>query len=439
MNKLSTAGLVPKLPWIRAVLLICMIAAAPCSAVHAQDADEEQVEDMNAPDDMPVTDTPAVADDAPAPEPTAESAPGESAPSDETIAVDEAAESQADDPWKLFFPPPDSRFDWIQLTSGEWLKGELRGLYNYKLEFESDELDVLTLDWEDIAIIRSAGLQAVGYEDTSVGRAPLTAYGQLTLIGDTATVGSGPDATTLSRAQIITIAKGTQKEIDLWTGEVAIGANAQRGNSDLTDASVYMKARRRASTTRFFADYRGQFSRTDEEETSNNHRINSYFDWFRTSRLYWRVVYAEYFRDRFQNIQNQLTLGTGLGYDIIRTPKIEWDVSAGVGALYKEAVSVEANEDAANTSPALTLGTNYDIELTSQVDYLFNYRVQITDEENGKYISHMVNKLSTDITGNLDLDVTLIWDYTDKPRPAEDGTTPKQDDYGLTIAISYEF
>ena len=45
-----------------------------------------------------------------------------------------------------FVPPVDETFDWIQLTSGEWLKGELKVLYNYKLEFDSDELDLLTFE-----------------------------------------------------------------------------------------------------------------------------------------------------------------------------------------------------------------------------------------------------------------------------------------------------
>lgn len=423
MNNRLSAGLFHKLSRIHAVLLICAVTMMPAGDLRAQVA-EEAVEAEQAPGQSTDPDTPAASD--------------EITQTDGTT-VSEVAESTTTDPWALFFPPPDSRFDWIQLKSGEWLKGELRGLYRYKLEFESDELDVLNLDWEDVSAVRSAGPQAVGYEDISVSSAPITAYGRLTLIGDTATIGSGPDATIIKRDQIVTIAKGTQKEIDLWSGEISIGANVQRGNSNLSDASIYMLARRRSSVTRFYADYRGQFSKTDGQQTSNNHRINTYFDTFRTSRLYWRVIYAEYFRDRFQNIQNQLTVGTGLGYDLIRSPKTEWDVSAGVGALYKEAVSVEPGEDAANTAPSLTLGTLLDTELNDRVDFLLNYRVQITNEENGKYISHLVTTLSTDITGNLDMDLTFIWDRTENPRPAADGTIPKQDDYGMTIAISYEF
>ena len=424
MNNQLSAGLYHKFSRIHAVLLICAAAMMPASDLRAQVAGEEPAGTEQAPGDSQGADTPAASD--------------ETTPADET-ATSEVAKSTTTDPWALFFPPPDSRFDWIKLTSGEWLKGEIKGLYNFKLEFDSDELDDLTFDWEDVAIIRSAGLQAIGYEDWSISRAPLTAYGQLTLIGNTATVGSGPDAITIRRDQIVTIAKGTQKERDLWTGEISLGANLQRGNSDLSTTTIYVLAQRRSSVTRFHFDYRGNFSQTDQVETSNNHRANIWFDTFRTTRLYWRVLYAEYFRDKFQNIENQLTVGTGLGYDIIRTPRTEWDVAAGVGALYKQAVSVEPGEDAANTSPSLTLGTHYDIELTSRLDYLLDYRGQFTDDENGKYISHLVTTLSSDITGNLDMDLTFIWDHTANPRPAADGTIPKKDDYGLTVAISYDF
>jgi hypothetical protein len=45
--------------------------------------------------------------------------------------------------------PPEG-FDWIQLTNGEWLKGDLKVFYNDTLEFDSDELDLLKFDWEDI-------------------------------------------------------------------------------------------------------------------------------------------------------------------------------------------------------------------------------------------------------------------------------------------------
>lgn len=46
-----------------------------------------------------------------------------------------------------FYPPEDNKFDWIQLTSDEWLKGDLKALYDYKLEFDSDNLELLTFSF----------------------------------------------------------------------------------------------------------------------------------------------------------------------------------------------------------------------------------------------------------------------------------------------------
>jgi hypothetical protein len=55
--------------------------------------------------------------------------------------------------WESALPPTDE-FDWVQTTSGEWLKGELKVLYSGSLEFDSDEFDLQTLDWDDVAQIR---------------------------------------------------------------------------------------------------------------------------------------------------------------------------------------------------------------------------------------------------------------------------------------------
>jgi len=427
-----------------AVCVLLLTAGMHPASVLAQTPDARQTETMDAASEVGL--------------------PGEVTPPDgsaETVVQEpvarEAAKtpvSETVDPWEAFFPPPDSGFDWLQLTSGEWLKGEIKGFYNFELEFESDKLKSLKFDWDKVKSLRSAGPQAVRYSDTTgadepysafanftLAREPqpLTAFGQLTLIGNTATIGASPNLTTIDRDQILTIAKGTQKEADFWSGKLGIGANIRSGNSDVADAALTFLAERRKAESRFHVDYRGNFSETAGIETQNNHRINTFFDSFRTSRMYWRIVFAEYFRDKFQNIQNQLTIGTGIGYDITRTQKTEWDISAGIGALYKQAVSVEAGNDAGNTSPALTLGTTFDTELTSRLDYYIKYSVRVVDEENGSIIQNAVTTLSSDITGNLDLDLTLTWDRTEDPQPKSDGTVPDRDDFRFTVSIAYDF
>ena len=52
-------------------------------------------------------------------------------------------------------PPAADEFDWVQLDSDEWLKGRIKSMQDSSLEFDSDNLGLLNLDWEDVKVIRS--------------------------------------------------------------------------------------------------------------------------------------------------------------------------------------------------------------------------------------------------------------------------------------------
>ena len=51
--------------------------------------------------------------------------------------------------------PSADEYDWIQLNTDEWLKGEIKGMYKDSLEFDSKNLGLLTIDWTDVKILRS--------------------------------------------------------------------------------------------------------------------------------------------------------------------------------------------------------------------------------------------------------------------------------------------
>ena len=337
--------------------------------------------------------------------------------------------------WDNFAPPRDDKFDWIQLNSGEWLKGKLNVLYEFSLEFDSDKLDMLTLDWDDIKQIRGAGVHRIRIQPSDREAEPFTVIGVLVLVDDKVTVTVGDEVQQFDRAQVISIAEGKKR----WKGKISLGANIRGGNTDLVDASLLANAMRRTARSRFVTDYIGNYSRAEKVETSQNHRLNSFYDIFMTTTLFWRVISVEYYRDTFKNIDREVSAGTSFGYHLIRTGKTEWDVSGGIGALYKRYVSVEPGEDIANVSPALGLGTRYDVKLSNWLDYLFDFNFMIVDKNSGTYIQHLITTLESDLIGDLNLDVSFVWDRVQKPQPAADGTVPSKDDFQLIVGIGYEF
>ncbi|WP_237162649.1 hypothetical protein [Shewanella halifaxensis] len=89
-----------------------------------------------------------------------------SALSTETTQAQPIAQEQTLTPEQLY-PPVDAKYDWLQLTSLELLKGEIKNLYDDKLEFESDELDTVFIDWEDVKVLQSSRIVSIGFTDLS--------------------------------------------------------------------------------------------------------------------------------------------------------------------------------------------------------------------------------------------------------------------------------
>jgi putative salt-induced outer membrane protein YdiY len=325
------------------------------------------------------------------------------------------------------------KFDWIQLTSGEWLKGDLKVLYKDVLEFDSDELELLKFDWEDIRQIRGFRLHSVMFEN------PLeTVVGKIKMIEDKVIMIVDDRESEFERRRLVSIAHGAPEEISYWSAKITFSLDTRVGNTESINYSTSAYAKRRTSASRFNIEYLGIFNQTDGVETANSQRAGSYYDVFRTRRLYLRPIFAEYFRDPFTNVENRITVGTGFGYQIINTPKTDWEVTPAIAYQYTQNVSVEAGEDEYTSTPALVLGTEYDTEITRKIDFNGVYQAYIVNEASGTYLHHAVATLEFEITDELDFDVSFVWDRIQAPTAAADGTEPKQDDFYLFIGIGFE-
>jgi hypothetical protein len=344
----------------------------------------------------------------------------------------------ADSAWDKFVPPPDNKFDWIQLTNGEWLKGEFKVLYDYEVEFDSDELDLQTFDLEDVKQIRTHKAISIRIEDPELSDDPIIAEGLLIMIGDKIIMTEGDETREFKRNQLVSIAQTDKKEIDLWSFSISLGANIRGGNTETTDLNLQANAKRRTASSRLILDYFGNYSKAEGIETSNNHRLKGYRDSFISKIFFWRQLVGEYYRDRFKNIDHQLSLASSLGYHIIKTSKTEWDITGGLGGRYTKFVSVEPGQSIDNTSPSLGAGTMYDTELNKWMDFLVDYSFQIVNEESGRYTHHFITTLSTEFIGDMDLDVSFVWDRVQDPQPNSDASVPKKDDYQLIVGFSYD-
>jgi hypothetical protein len=177
--------------------------------------------------------------------------------------------------------------DWVQMSSGEWVKGELIEMYKDKLPFDSDKFDVVSIDWEDVLQVRTAGTMQVGF---AYGR---VAVGQLFIDGDVVRVFGEDGEREFRRAEVITIVAGAPKEINYCSFKAMFGANISSGNSDVIDTTVEARTVRRTAKSRINLDFIGRYNVTEGEEVANNQRLSLNWDSYISSKLYVTPVFFE--------------------------------------------------------------------------------------------------------------------------------------------------
>lgn len=376
----------------------------------------------------------------------------------EKAEVAAAAPSKSGLPDLSWVPPPDD-FDWIQLKSGEWLKGRIKAMQDDELEFDSDKLDVLTFDWSDIRQLRSARrldlmVQQWGTDDEkgdSRTRTKRGLFGRklpelgeelsgiVTITPDEVRVVDGVVHTVVPRSRLQSLTPGGSREIDYWSGNASVGLTLRSGNQDQVDYSALLHLQRRTPSTRLKLDYVGNVSRTADFESANDHRVNAEFDLWLSGRFYLILPWAEYYRDPFQNIESRVTAGGGLGYDLIDTSDVEWTISAGPGQQWVEYTSAQPGEPTETESASLTVNSRFDWDITKDLELAVIYRGQLTKEEVGETTHHFTSTLSIDLTKSVDLDISFIWDRTSQPKADEDGVVPEPDDYRLVFGFGMDF
>jgi len=323
--------------------------------------------------------------------------------------------------------------DWIQLKSGEWLRGELKYVQDKNVEFDSDELEEQLLKLKDIRQIYTARRLLTQFEGQEA------IYGRVVVSNGIVMV-YGPDQTTSQpREGLMGITPGGSKELHHWSGKAGVGVTLQSGNDDQTTVNTSAELVRRTPNTTLLLDYLGIHSQIDDRENANNDRGHVTWDLRLNRDWFVRPVQFEAYHDRMINIAYRLTDGVGVGRDILDRNGLEWTVSAGPGFQYTRFDTVEAGQTEDASTAAGGFQSRFEYDLTHRLTFTQTLQCIFTDREAGQYTHHSVSTLEFEIKRHLDLDVSFIWDYLQSPRARSDGSVPERSDYYLTVGFSVRF
>ncbi|UPW17656.1 DUF481 domain-containing protein [Agarivorans sp. TSD2052] len=322
--------------------------------------------------------------------------------------------------------------DWIQLDSGEVIQGELEELYQKEALFDSDELDDLTIDIDDIHRLRTAKWYQVNLRGLGVVR------GRLMVNEDKVTI-VGKDTHHASRYDVISVYRVAESEADRWENKATLSANIASGNTNTLEINGKLNSERKTALNRTIITYLGVISESNSETTARNHRITLSHDLYKHHDWFFRPILADFYHAPLKNIKLQSQLASQVGYIAVDDDDKKWELSIGPSWQQTRFEEVSAGNSDKESSLGLSFGSNFEIDITKDIELTHDYQMTLSQQKTGGYQHHNLVNLAIDITDDLDLDIDFIWDYTDSPTADADDITPVKNDYRLVVGIGLDF
>jgi putative salt-induced outer membrane protein YdiY len=327
--------------------------------------------------------------------------------------------------------PEDSKYDWIELNTGEWLKGKIRLIQNNTLYFDSSKLDDLEFDWQDVSELLS------GREHTFRFTGRRIVVGNARMRGQTIRIRSGDQIQEFERSEFVSMTRGSGKELNYWSLRMGLGLSGQSGNTEQLSLNAQLRIARETALTVGLLKYNGNIATQQNELSANNHRAVAAYNIYLTHRLYLIVPSVEVFSDEFQNIALRLTPALGLGYNIVDRKTIRLQAGLAAGYQGTKFLSVEGSDDI-DSDVALPINIDFDLDLPKRFEWENNYQVQLVVTDIGKTNQHLSSTFSVDLWGPIDLETSFQWDWVNQPTADAAGNVPEENDFRISAGFALD-
>jgi len=324
-------------------------------------------------------------------------------------------------------------WDWVHLSSGEWLRGEFKRMRKKRFSFRSTRMKTQTLDWKHVKAFCFPGNTRFILEDHTV------MAGQGRLVDGLLTVSTDEITQTAPREDIWAILPGLPRELNRWRSKLSVGLDAFTGNTDQQNFTASVEIDREDAGTHLDLDYRGSFGRTDGKQNVNRHRATGEFNVYFNRRVFAALPFIEYTSDHFQNLQHRVTPGASLGYKLFDSDSFEWDVQVGWAYQYTRFVSVQPDQALAesDSGPRFMANLDWDVwgDLTWKASHSTILLVLNFDQSN----YHTQTSLVYDLTDLIYLEFSFWHDRTRQPQETQSGDFPKKDDFRYLVSVGVSF
>ena len=371
------------------------------------------------------TDDPHPAEEAPADTPRAELGKDEVPTTTVVVGEDEQGLIQA---YTIDFG---DEKDWVQLASGEWLRGNIERMRDGSMEFNSDEIKLITYDWKKVRELHSPRANTYNFTDGT------DLVGPAMINEEFVAVQTVDGMVTRPRVELQAIIEHTRRERNYWSTVLRFGLSGNAGNTENLTLNAFWQLVREDTLTRAAITYDGTFGTASRAEVANRHLAGGDVDIFVHPIIYVKALTGQLLYDKFQNIRLRATPATGVGFHLITTYVVNWDLEfAPLGYQYLSLIDPATAVENPQNDAYMMFRMFADIDFTDDIQLLLDWRTNLvyTTIGNTNHVGSL--DFTVRVTTLLHLNTSFLYLRTEQPFPRSDGTIPKQNDYQIVFGIS---
>ncbi len=232
------------------------------------------------------------------------------------------------------------RRDFVTLTNGDRIRGEVKALRQGRLKYKTDPAGTIYIQWDSVAGFTSS--QQFEVEIATGERL----FGELNWIEGTPRfqLSGGTDTLVLAKPAIVGITPVKRRFWKRWSGAIELAFNLTQQNSALY-LSVGGNARYRDRHN--LIDAKGSTFLQSQDSVSATERAEAQISYSRFFKRTWfALTTVQYERNSQLDLDARFTVGVGGGRSVLHSPKALMLVWVGVSALRENYVATEATNSA---------------------------------------------------------------------------------------------
>jgi putative salt-induced outer membrane protein YdiY len=320
-----------------------------------------------------------------------------------------------------------ARTDIIVLANGNAVTGEIESLDFGALEYGTDSMGTVFVDWEDIVSITSNQHMQVEITDGSRFFGNLEAADERFHI-KVVTLSSSVEFATDEIIRITPI-DVDETFVHRLEGYISFGFNTQNASGVST---MNLASDIRYRTQQYLIGLQANSTITDQpsEDTTERASVNLNYQRFKGNRWFtdW---YTGWEKDDGVGLENRVTAGGALGRYLVQNNTHQFSLMAGLQASRE----LLLGEDDSTTQPEGRLTARYLFrKLNPQSSFNLTFNVYPLLEDFSQYRSDTDLALKYEFIQDLNFELTFFHTYVSEPPVGAE-----KEDYGVTTSLGYSF